>query len=141
MSADTAPLCAVESVLWRECLKNYDYSPDKPQSACETQRGGYYACIKNWRETSEKKPYDPKDFELSPECRHEAEKLHNCMMYSMFEVSKCRKEMALLKRCAARKDPEVRQYLEGDPAIENLESSIDDSTGWTRIWYKAIGKL
>lgn len=137
---DPAP-CAVEAKIWRECLKDFDYGPDRPKGACERQRTGYYSCIKEWTSRTQKKEYSYKNFETVKECAHETEKLHHCMMMSMFEVSRCQHEMTLLKRCSAIHDKSVRAALEGDPAIQNLEKDIDSATGLKRVWFKVIGKL
>ncbi|EPY32272.1 hypothetical protein STCU_01937 [Strigomonas culicis] len=137
---DPAP-CAVEAALWRVCLKEYDYGPDRPKGACELQRGKYYGCLKEWTNRTQEKQYSYKNFEMTSQCAHEAEKLHQCMMMNMFEVSHCQKDMTVLKRCAAAHDPEVRRSLADDPAIKDLENSVDNATGVRRLWYKAIGKL
>lgn len=137
---DPAP-CAVEATLWRECLKEFDYGPDRPKGACESQRDRYYSCIKSWTTRTQGSSYSYKKYEMTKECSHEAEKLHQCMMINMFEVSRCQQDMALLKRCAAKHDPEVRRSLQGDPAVAELESSVDNATGLRWVWYKMIGKL
>lgn len=138
--AEATP-CAVESKLWRECLKQYDYGPDRPKGACESHRTQFYACMKTWTMETQQKPYSYTQFQLPQSCGHEAEKLHECMMMNMFEVSHCQRDMTLLKRCAAQHDPEARKYLEGDPAIANLAKSADNATGWRYLWYRAIGKV
>ncbi|KAG5476549.1 hypothetical protein LSCM1_04264 [Leishmania martiniquensis] len=137
---DSAP-CAIPSKLWRECLKEYDYGPDRPKGACEAQRTKFYACVKEWVARTQNKSYSYKNYELPKSCSHEAEKLHQCMMMNMFEVSHCQRDMAVLKRCAARADPEVRKYLHDDEAIVGLENDIEEAAGLKRLWYKAIGKL
>lgn len=137
---DPAP-CAIPSRLWRECLKEYDYGPDRPKGACESQRTRFYDCVKDWTARTQSKQYSYTQFELPKACGHEAEKLHQCMMMNMFEVSHCQRDMAVLKRCAARADPEVRKYLQGDDAIADLDKDIEEATGLKRLWYKAIGKL
>ncbi|CAC9497827.1 hypothetical protein conserved [Leishmania donovani] len=137
---DSAP-CAVPSKLWRECLKQYDYGPDRPKGACEAHRTKFYDCVKDWTARTQHKSYSYTQFELPKSCGHEAEKLHQCMMMNMFEVSHCQRDMAVLKRCAARADPEVRKYLQDDEAIADLENDIEEATGLKRLWYKAIGKL
>ncbi|PBJ74841.1 hypothetical protein BCY84_12210 [Trypanosoma cruzi cruzi] len=134
---DPAP-CAVESTLWRSCLKEFDYGPDRPKGACEKQRAGYYACIRAWRER-QNEVYDYNRFNLVKECAKEAEKLHQCMMVNMFEASRCQETMTQLKRCAARHDPEVRRALADDPALIILEE--EEPQGIKRLWYRAIGKL
>lgn len=139
-ASESAP-CAVHSKLWRECLKEYDYGPDRPKGACESQREKFYGCVKGWTAHTQKTKYSYAQFELPKSCGHEAEKLHQCMMINMFEVSHCQRDMAVLKRCAARNDPEVRRYLEGDEAIAGLENDVEEATGLKRLWYKAIGKL
>ncbi|CAG9576578.1 conserved hypothetical protein [Leishmania major strain Friedlin] len=137
---DSAP-CAVPSTLWRECLKQYDYGPDRPKGACEAHRTKFYDCVKDWTARTQHKSYSYTQFELPKSCGHEAEKLHQCMMMNMFEVGHCQRDMAVLKRCAARVDPEVRKYLQDDEAIADLENDIDEATGLKRLWYKVIGKL
>lgn len=147
--------CAVEAKLWRECLKEFDYSPDRPKGACEGQRVQFYSCIKGWR-TRTAAPADAskagtsasstprahyRDFQLAEECAFDGEQLHNCMMVNAFEVSKCQPQMTLLKRCSAKHDTEARRYLSDDPAIAEFEIQVDNATGLRRIWYKAIGKL
>ncbi|ORC92795.1 uncharacterized protein TM35_000021210 [Trypanosoma theileri] len=136
---DPAP-CAVEATLWRSCLKGFDYSPDRPQGACEHQRVGYYSCIKDWN-IRQKGQYDYSQYNLVKECAGEAEKLHQCMMVSMFEVSGCQQAMAQLKRCAARHDPAIRKALAGDPALDSITNLDDEPQGIKRLWYRAIGKL
>ncbi|EAN89605.1 hypothetical protein TcCL_NonESM05645 [Trypanosoma cruzi] len=135
---DPAP-CAVESTLWRSCLKEFDYGPDRPKGACEKQRAGYYACIKAWRER-QNEVYDYNRFNLVKECAKEAEKLHQCMMVNMFEASRCQETMTQLKRCAARHDPEVRRALADDPTLIMSEEE-EEPQGIKRLWYRAIGKL
>ncbi|RNF12340.1 hypothetical protein TraAM80_00351 [Trypanosoma rangeli] len=133
---DPAP-CAVEATLWRSCLKEFDYSPDHPEGACQKQRVGYYNCIKGWKER-QNEAYDYSRFNLVKECAKEAERLHQCMMVNMFEASRCQEAMTHLKRCAARYDPEVRKALADDPALSALD---DEPEGIKRLWYRAIGKL
>ncbi|KEG11377.1 hypothetical protein DQ04_02681000 [Trypanosoma grayi] len=135
---DPAP-CAVEATLWRSCLKEFDYGPDRPKGACEKQRVGYYNCIKGWSQR-QKDAYDYAKFNLVDACAQQAEKLHQCMMVSMFEVSSCQEPMAQLKRCAARHDPEVARTLQGDPAL-NTPEEANEPQGIKRLWYRAIGKL
>ncbi|EPY38001.1 hypothetical protein AGDE_05932 [Angomonas deanei] len=136
MPAESSP-CEIESTLWRECLKQFDYGPDRPKNACEGQRNKYYGCIKTWTKETQQREYSYKDYELSEECSHEADRLHQCMMINMFEVSRCQNEMTLLKRCGAKHHPEIQKALTGDVALHNLENSVDASTGWRRLWYKA----
>ncbi|CBH13957.1 hypothetical protein, conserved [Trypanosoma brucei gambiense DAL972] len=134
---DPAP-CAVEATLWRSCLKEFDYGPDRPKGACENQRLGYYSCIKDWTAKQGEGLYDYRKFNLIGACAGEAEKLHQCMMVGMFEISNCKEPMAELKRCGARHDVAVRQALEGDSALQAVD---EEPQGIKRMWYHAIGKL
>nr|CCC92627.1 conserved hypothetical protein [Trypanosoma congolense IL3000] len=134
---DGAP-CAVEATLWRSCLKDFDYGPDRPKGACDTQRLGYYACIKDWTSRQQQEKYNYTKFNLVDACVEEAEKLHQCMMTGMFEISNCKEAMAQLKRCGARHDVAVKRALEGDPALDTAE---EEPEGIKRLWYRAIGRL
>lgn len=135
--------CNVESVLWRECLKTFDYSPERPKSACETQRGQYYKCIKQWKQRTTGTPYDPSTFYLNPKCSNESEKLHQCMMMSMFEVSGCQGPMLALKACGYENDPSIREALSEDAdvlrAVEDRRRK-GSRGGLSKLWDKMLGK-
>ncbi|KAG8343460.1 hypothetical protein ERJ75_000244200 [Trypanosoma vivax] len=137
-ASDPAP-CALEAALWRSCLKEFQYGPDRPKGACEKERVGYYSCIKEWSVLeSPTQPYNSRKFNLVPECAREAEQLHHCMMTGMFEVGNCAEAMARLKRCGARHDTAIKHALEADPSAQLVEN---DPQGLQRLWYRAIGKL
>lgn len=137
---DLSP-CAVEAKLWRECLKTFDYGPDRKQDACAAQRDGFYTCLKSWTSRTQDRPYDHRQFELSKDCARESEKLHQCMMMNMFDVSQCQREMTWLKKCAAKNDVHVQRSLADDPVLAQLDSDIDNASGVRWLFYKAIGKL
>ena len=135
--------CNVEAVLWRECLKTFDYSPERPKSACELQRGNYYKCIKQWKQRTTGAPYDPSTFFLHAKCSNESEKLHQCMMMSMFEVSGCTGPMLALKACGYEHDASIREALSEDVdvlrAVEERQKKAN-SGGLRKVWGKILGK-
>ena len=139
--------CQSESVMWRECLKIYDYGPEKPEKDCEKERGRYYTCIKSWRtETTGKKADAARDFTMHPDCAGYSQNLHNCMMINMFEMNKCTNEMTLLRMCGARFDKSIAAALEDDVknrwvVLPKVEETPEDSTGLKRVWNKVIGKI
>eukprot|EP00744_Colponema_vietnamica_P033165 GILI01054342.1.p1 GENE.GILI01054342.1~~GILI01054342.1.p1 ORF type:complete len:153 (+),score=28.57 GILI01054342.1:50-508(+) len=144
--ADPTAPCKTESVMWRECLKTYDYGPEKPEKECEKERGRYYSCIRDWRTNQGLKYEAGKEFVLPTTCSGFAQNLHNCMMINMFEMQKCTSEMAKLRVCVAKFDPEVARNLEEDVkqgyvVLPSSDTSIEASTGIRRIWNKIIGKL
>lgn len=139
--------CKAESTMWRECLKIYDYGPEKPEKECEKERGRYYSCVKEWRvkETGQTAPAG-KEFMIGRDCSGLAQSLHNCMMINMFETGKCQKEMLELRICTAKHDKSVAATLEEDVkngwvTLPKKNANPEDSTGITRIWYKLIGKI
>eukprot|EP00758_Cryptobia_borreli_P006923 Tbor_TRINITY_DN5222_c0_g3::TRINITY_DN5222_c0_g3_i1::g.16361::m.16361 len=141
--------CRLESLMWRECLKLYNYGPEKPETACEKERVRYYACQKSWRETLP--DAQPVSFTLPPACHAQSNALHNCMMINMFEVAKCQTEMTALRVCVGSCNPEVEAALMDDIISGKCKSGViirdklisdpDDATGWLRVWYKLIGKV
>lgn len=132
--------CGVDASLWRECLKTFDYSPERPQGACEKQRGAYYSCIKDWKLKTTGEKYQAKDFYTHPKCKHEAETFHNCMMMRMFEVSNCKDSMVAFKACGARNDPSIAQALSDDAEVQEYLRQQREHTGLSLWWKKAIGK-
>lgn len=143
---DDAP-CSLDATLWRECLKTFDYGPDKPQSACEKQRHSYYQCIKQWRSSkaeapgSAAAPYKSSDFYTTPKCARQAEKLHVCMMTGMFEMANCREPMLELKACGYRNDPQVRQALADDDELLQYMSKMQQEDSTVKQWWnKVMGK-
>ena len=140
--------CEVEAGTWRECLKVFEYGPDRPKSACNDQRVRYYRCINAWRAKEQGppilSPIAASGFQIPPKCAGKAEKLHHCMMMSMFEAEKCVDASLQLKICVAAVDPFVRSALDDDERVAaSLEkwNETKEPAGLTRWWYKVIGKL
>lgn len=138
MSDEEASVCKVEANVWRECLKRYDYGPERPKGECDKQRDHYYSCLKAWKSSRGEK-YNYRDYDTVPQCVRQSQRFHECMMYAMFEVNKCREFMLELKRCAARYDPEIRAILSDDPSVR--VPVVEEVTGVRRLWFKLIGKL
>jgi hypothetical protein len=134
-ASDQAP-CALDASLWRECLKTFDYSPDKPKEACERQRASYYTCMKDWRSKSGTS-YSAKDFYTTPKCSKEAETFHSCMMSGMFEIANCRRAMLKLKACGYRNDENVRRALSDDEVLAFV--AAEDANKRRRWFDKLIG--
>ena len=102
--------CELDAKLWRECLKAFDYGPDRKKGACDTQRYRYYDCLKDWNKTSGHE-YDYKKFQVHESCSPQALELHECMKVSTFDVERCQPQLLKLKTCSARHDPYVRSAL------------------------------
>lgn len=137
LAPNEAP-CAVDATLWRECLKTFDYSPERPKGACEKQRGSYYTCMKDWRQKSGT-PYDAKDFHTTEKCSREAETFHTCMMSGMFDIANCRMAMLKLKACGYRNDETIRRALADDAEVVAFVEQ-QDAQQRRRWWDKLIGK-
>lgn len=104
--------CAKLALVWRQCLKEDDYSPDRDFSKCDSQREGYYTCLNAWRATQGAPPVaKTADFEVHPKCAQYSARLETCMKMSMFQVSECQQEMGQLRKCAATHDSNVREAL------------------------------
>jgi hypothetical protein len=138
-AANNQAPCSLDATLWRECLKTFDYSPDKPKGACEKQRGSYYSCMKDWRGKSGAAAYSTKDFQTTDQCRKEAETFHTCMMSGMFEIANCKQAMLRFKACGYRNDEQVRKALADDEEV--LAFMAQEETKQRRRWWdKLIGK-
>lgn len=142
MSIQQAP-CGSEAMVWRECLKGFDYGPDRKKGACDTQRFKYYDCIKRWNEV-EGHPYDPKRFQVPDACSAEALDLHDCMKICMFDISRCQQQSLRLKVCSARHDPLVKNALTENEEVQELLTQQDSApkalSAVQRIWSVIIGK-
>ena len=170
MSGTVDTPCRSETLMWRECLKGFDYGPERPDAECNRERVRYYACMKEWRTTQ-----DPKKAAAVPDtsnnvvkgsihpstapttgaaafhatmpgdCTRFSNALHNCMMISAFEAAKCRDEMLHLRVCASKYDKSVARALEEDVqmgrVVLKFDNDPDDSTGIKRVWNKIIGKI
>ncbi|CUG90831.1 Hypothetical protein, putative [Bodo saltans] len=138
MAAVNHAPCALDASLWRECLKTFDYSPEKPQGACEKQRGSYYACMKDWRGKTGV-AYSAKDFQTTDKCSKEAETFHTCMMSGMFEIANCKSAMLRLKACGYRNDESIRKALADDEEVLAYvaQQDLKQRRHW---WDKIIGK-
>lgn len=86
---------------WRECLKASDYSPDRNETHCESERVAYYSCINEWRKTQGGDGRVTQS-NVPAECSGRSNALHECMKLSMFTVEQCQKEMAALRECVHR---------------------------------------
>jgi hypothetical protein len=142
MSEQKAP-CGVEAMVWRECLKGFDYGPDRKKGACDTQRFKYYDCIKRWNDV-EGHPYDPKKFQVPDACSPQALELHDCMKISMFDISRCQPQALRLKTCSARHDPLVMAALvENEEVQEMLKQEKEKAKALStldRLWSIIVGK-
>lgn len=144
--------CSLESVEWRECLKEGDYMPDRDMKKCDQQRRCFYECIKAWRAKQVPlKPGQPGAQARAPGmvpelCSGLTDKLRSCMEMQMFETLKCHREMNLLRECMAKVDPEVhgvleefkqeqlRKEREEDDILGIPQMSMAEQRSWTRLW-------
>ncbi len=117
VTASDAPPCAAEAKLWRECLKKFDYGPDRKKGACDTDRFRYYDCIKDWSNKGGH-PYDPKKFQVADACAAEALELHDCMKITMFDVERCLPQTLKLKVCSAKQDPMIMASLRENEEVQ-----------------------
>jgi len=96
--ASSSP-CASEASTWRECLKGFDYSPDRQVGACGPSRDEYYSCIRLFRISQGVNPDVETAYKLPKECVKPSEELHECMMTNAHMVAKCRSKMDTLTKC------------------------------------------
>jgi hypothetical protein len=119
--------CADESFVWRQCLKEDNYSPDRNFKKCEAKRSAFYSCLAEWRTTEGVKAAEvQRDENFVPECQGYAAKLHGCMKLRRFVIDECAVEMDDLKKCTAEHDPAVRQAL-------GLHRDVSGKSWWKRV--------
>jgi hypothetical protein len=139
--------------MWRECLKNFDYGPERPEAECNRERVRYYACTREWRTKQEPQANpsaagtaapSPVKGSLHPstaptggsnlafnatmpgDCTTYSNALHNCMMIGAFEAAKCRDEMLLLRVCASKFDKSIARALEEDVQLGRVVLKFDN---------------
>uniref|UniRef100_A0A7S1MEU3 CHCH domain-containing protein n=1 Tax=Neobodo designis TaxID=312471 RepID=A0A7S1MEU3_NEODS len=115
--------CRDEAALWRRCLKEDDYSPDRNLKKCDGFRDTYYSCLSSWREQDGKQAPPADGF--PPECSQFAARLQGCMAANQYVVEPCREEMDQLNQCTAKYDPNVQQALKYE---------APKNKAWWRFW-------
>ena len=135
--------CELDAKLWRECLKEFSYGPDRPKGACDTERFRYYDCIKAWSK-EQGATYDQKHFQVHDACAAEALSLHDCMKVSMFDIDRCLPQSLKLKVCSAKHDPLVRSALHENEevmtALAKEQRSLRPSSRLEQLWGLVQGK-
>lgn len=144
--------CSVESVDWRECLKEGDYMPDRDLKKCDPQRRKFYDCMKEWRAKQPPlQPGQPGSASKAPGtvpelCSGLTDKLRVCMEMQMFGTLKCQREMDALRECVARLDPEVKGVVEEykmeqaqrereqDELLGIPQLSQAEQKSWMKLW-------
>ena len=101
--------CDNEAFVWRSCLKQDDYNPDRDHTLCDKKKDAFHVCMQKWRSLNPSLPGET--FGLAAECSGFSEKLHACMKLKLFQVEQCTDEMARLKECSLLHDPAVQQAL------------------------------
>lgn len=122
------PPCEKEAFVWRECMKEFDYMPDKNISKCDDPRKTYYACINDWRRQSvadKSVPAAPATFTIPRDCVGVSEKLRQCMEIYMFNTEHCTSEMTNLQRCVAKFDPYVAAVVADAENEERRRQVLD----------------
>eukprot|EP00760_Papus_ankaliazontas_P006410 PhM_4_TR13033/c0_g1_i1/m.29708 len=110
MSIDSGP-CGNQSSAWRECMKEYGYTPDREKGACDATRALYYRCLKAYRDAEGISPEATPG--LPEACVPASKSLHECMMVNTFLVDRCQKEMGVLRQCNEKHNPALQLQLQG----------------------------
>ena len=124
---ETSP-CKQEAFVWRHCLKEDDYSPDRNLAKCQGFRDAYYSCLSDWR--VKEGVSDSQRDTFVAQCTGYTSRLQACMQANQFQLEQCRKEMDELSVCTAEHDPQVRQARQHELNITQTEGKKP----WWRVW-------
>jgi hypothetical protein len=130
-SSDRPP-CETEAFIWRECMKEFDYMPDKGVKRCDDPRIAYFACMNTWRQSDAAKADAAKlqahsntAFGMPRDCVGFSEKLRQCMEMNMFNTEHCKLEMHELQHCVAKYDPYVAAVVADDEQVAKRKRLVE----------------